>query len=143
MNIKTTTQQKITAQQIKELADWIQSLKEAAKNDEAFSIAWFNGTKDAPFSIVGGWLDGFSPDYSDLTCTSKSNPTYAMCVQIAINEGPYAYTDFELMNMPIDEEGEVDDTCIALEHEDDPEALAQFFWTEWERFMSDYNKDEE
>ena len=126
---------------LESLARWIAFLKESAKKDEQFSIAWFKETKDHPFSIIGGWSEGFSEDQSDLFCLSKSNPKYAMCVKIAINEGPYAYTDFEIMNMPCDEEGEVDNTCIPLEWDDNPEYVAQFFMAEWERIMETYNKD--
>lgn len=129
---------------IESLAKWIANLKEEAKKDESFSIAWFGDTKDEPFSIIGGWLDGFSEDYSDIFCMSKSNPTYAMCIKIAVNEGPYAYTDFEIMNMPVDPAtGEVDDTCVPLEWDDDPEYAAQFFLSEWERIMKEYGGDED
>ena len=27
-----------------QLAEWIEDIKEAAKNDDSFSIAWFKGT---------------------------------------------------------------------------------------------------
>jgi hypothetical protein len=84
-------------------------------------------------------MEGFSEDYSDLLCISESNPKYAMCIKIAVNEGPYAYTDFELMNMPVDPETkEVDDTCIALEYNDDSESLAQFLLMELERITKEY-----
>lgn len=119
------------------LVQWIEDLKEAAQKDEAFSISWFEGTQDAPFSIIGGWMEGFE-NYSGLLCVSKAEPKYAMCVKIAVNEGPYAYTDFEVMNMPVDSSGEVDDTCIALECDDDTESLAQFLEMEWERIMREY-----
>lgn len=133
MNTQNTTM-------IKNLADWIKSLKEDAKKDEQLSIAWFGDTKNEPFSIIGGWMEGFSEDYSDLLCISKSNPKYAMCVKIAVNEGPYAYTDFEIMNMPVNAEGDIDDTCIALEYNDDAESLAGFLLTEWERISKEYVK---
>ena len=137
MNTQNTTM-------LKNLAEWIKSLKEDAKKDEQLSIAWFGDTKNEPFSIIGGWMEGFSEDYSDLLCISKSNPKYAMCVKIAVNEGPYAYTDFEIMNMPVDPKTEeVDDTCIALEYDDDPMVTAQFFATEWERIMKEHVKEEE
>lgn len=120
----------------KKLAEWIKEIKEAAKNDDSFSIAWFSETKNEPFSIIAGWMEGFSEDYSNLLCISKSEPKYAMCIKIAVNEGPYAYTDFEIMNMPYDSNsGEVDNTCIALEQDDDPEILAQFFLTELDRII--------
>ena len=125
----------------KHLVDWIEYLKEVARDDDSISISLFNDTKDNAVSIVGGWCSGFSEDYSDLLCISKSNPAYAMCVKIAINEGPYAYTDFELMNMPVDPEtNEVDDTCIALEYNDDARSLAEFLISELDRIQKTYSK---
>lgn len=117
------------------LAGWIKGLKQAAKEDEQFSVSWFIPTKDSSFSIVGGWLEGFDPSQADLFCQSKSNPTYCMCIKIIVNEGPYAYCDFETLNMPMFEDGEVDDNCFALEWDENPEAIAGFFMTEWERLM--------
>ena len=122
----------------KDLVNWIEYLKEEARADNCFAIDWFKDTKDKPFSIIAGWMDGFSEDYSDLLCISKGDPCYAMCIKIAVNEGPYAYTDFEIMDMPINENGDVDDTCIALEYGDDSEELARFFLGEWERIMTTY-----
>lgn len=123
---------------VERLATWLRSLIEDAKKDEQFSIAWFEDTKDERFSIIGGWMEGFSKDYADLLCISESNPEYAMCVKIAVNEGPYAYTDFELMNMPIDQTGEVDNTCIALEYDDDVNSLAEFFLGELQRINLEF-----
>lgn len=126
---------------LEKLADFIKSLMDSAKKDEQFSIAWFKETENEPFSIIGGWDGGFSEEYSDVLCISKSNPNYAMCVKIAVNEGPYAYTDFELMNMPFDPETEeVDDTGIALELNDDPMETAKFFAGEWERIMKEHEE---
>ncbi len=126
---------------IKDLANWVEGLKEAARRDDAVSISWFNGTKDKPFAIIGGWADGFADDYADIMCLSKADPNYAMCVKIAINEGPYAYTDFEIMNMPYDEEGNVDDTEVALEWDDNPEEAARWLLCEWERIMEEHGEE--
>lgn len=126
---------------IMSLAEWIEQLKELAKGDSNILISWFKGTKNEPFSIIGGWMEGFSESYNDLLCMSKSNPGYAMCIKIAVNEGPYAYTDFEMMNMPFDSEGSVDDTCVALEWEDDAEELATWLLAEWERIMKEHEED--
>lgn len=125
---------------IESLTAWIESLKELAKGDSDILISWFKGTKNEHFSIIGGWMEGFSESYDDVLCISKTNSKYAMCVKIAVNEGPYAYTDFEMMNMPYDEEGNVDDTCIALEWEDDPEELATWLLGEWERIMEEHKE---
>ena len=126
---------------LKNLTKWIESLKEDAQNDNSYSIAWFGDTKNEPFSIIAGWSADFSLDYSDHICISKSNPDYAICIKIAVNEGPYAYTDFEIMNMPITKSGEVDDTCIVLEYDDDAEELAEHFLGEWERITNEYKEE--
>lgn len=118
-----------------QLTTWIADLQKAAKNDEQFLVDWFKRTKDSPFSIVGGWLGGFAPSEADLFCQSKSSPTFCMCIKIIVNEGPYAYCDFETLNMPTFEDGEVDDNCIALEWRDDPMKVAEFFMIEWEQLM--------
>ena len=129
---------------IKKLTDWLEGLKQAAREDEQFSISWFKPTENDPFSIIGGWMEGFSENYSGLVCISKGDPSYAMCVKIAVNEGPYAYTDFELMNMPINTNTEeVEDTCIALEYDDDTESLAQFLLMELERITKEYGDAED
>ena len=118
---------------MKHLIKWIEDLKFAAKNDERFSVDWFPGTKNYPIAIVGGWLDGYDPADADLFCLSKSNPTYGMSIKIVINEGNYAYCDFETLDMPVDPSGEVDDTCLTLEWDDSPEAIASFFMHELSR----------
>ena len=121
---------------INELATWIGGLQDSAKNDESFSVAWFKPTENSPISIVGGWLGGNYPGVNaDLFCESKSNPGYIMSVKIIENKGPYAYADFEILDMPIEVNDEVDDTCQMLEWEDDPEAIATFFLGEWQRMM--------
>lgn len=126
---------------IKDLATWIEGLIESARNDETFSISWFNGTKDYPFSIIGGWAEGFGEHLADIMCVSKSDPKYGMCVKIAINEGSYAYTDYEIMNMPVGKNGEVDDTEQGLEWEDDSESLAAWLLCEWERIMKEHGEE--
>ena len=130
---------------IAELAEWIDAIKEAAKDDNSFSIAWFKGTEHEPFAIIAGWMEQFSDnsEVDDMFCVSASNPGYCMCIKIAVNEGPYAYTDYEIMNMPVyDDDSEVDDTEIMLEWEDDPEELAEFFMHEWERIMDTYGEED-
>ena len=125
------------------LAMWIAGLQTAAKNDEQFLVDWFKPTMNSIFSIVGGWHSGFAPSEADLFCQSKSSPTYAMCIKIIVNEGPYAYCDFEVLDMPMSEDGEVDDNCIALEWKDDPAKVAEFFMIEWEQLMDTVNKEAE
>ena len=123
-----------------ELATWIEEIKEAAKDDYSFSIAWFDGTENEPLSIIAGWRECFADNsgVDDLFCCSKSQPRYCMCIKIAENDGPYAYTDYEVMNMPIDKFGDVDNTEVMLEWDDPTDSVADFFMHEWERIMSEY-----
>ena len=125
---------------VKAMTSWIEELKQAAKNDESFLVSWFPGTKNYPIAVVGGWLNGFDPADADLFCMSKSNPTYAMCVKIVMNEGNYAYCDFETLDMPVSADDEVDDTTITLEWNDSPEAVAMFFMAELARITEAFEK---
>lgn len=124
---------------IKNLATWIDNLKELAKADTETVVHWFGQTANAPFSIVGGWQKMFKEDYSDMFCCSKSQPEYVMCVKIVINDGQTC-PDFESLNMPTDRFGNVDDTCIPLEWDDSAEAAAPFFLCEWERIMNEHQE---
>lgn len=85
------------------LVEYLWSLYHGAEADEQFSISWFSPTRDESFAIIGGWQGYFDADTvgEDGYMFSKSEPSYVMCVKIAVNEGPYAYTDYEIMNMPI------------------------------------------
>ena len=135
------TQGMTNTQMVTALAGWVKGLKEAAAEDEQFSVSWFLPTKNERFSIVGGWLNGYDQADKDLFCLSKSSPSYGMSIKIVENNGPYAYCDFETLDMPIDKSGEVDDTCFTLEWDEDPEAIARFFVTELERITKEYMED--
>jgi hypothetical protein len=130
---------KTTNTTIKNLAAWIESLKQFAEGDHELLVSWFKDTKDKPFSIVGGWVKMLN--LPEEFCCSKAQPEYVMCVKIAKNEGPYAYVDFDSLNMPTDSFGNVDDTCIPLEWDDSADAAAAFFLCEWERIMTEHGED--
>lgn len=124
------------------LVEWIKDLIEAAKDDKSFSIAWFKGTENSPLSIIGGWMPGFSEDYSNIFYISKTEPKYAMSIKIVDNTDSFAYPDYETMDMPINKLGEVEDTCVPLEWDDNPELVAEFYIHEWERLMAMYTTGE-
>lgn len=125
-----------------QLINWIEGILKAAEEDESFSLAWFKPTKNCPFAIIAGWqeLDEFESE--DSFCRSKSQPKYVMAIKIAENEGPYAYTDYEIMNMPWDRKsGDVDDTEVFLEWNDPVDYMADHFKAEWLRVMKEYGAD--
>lgn len=132
-----------TKNTIKNLAMWIAGLQVSAENDDTFDVAWFKDTENEKFSIVGGWMEsGFTEEDRDIFCISKSNPKCVMAIKVVINDGPYAYCDFETLNMPMDinNPDEVDDTLFVLEWDTDAEALAAFIYGEWERITNDYQE---
>jgi hypothetical protein len=126
---------------IEELTVWIAGIKEAAKRDAEEQLFWFVPTMNSKFSIVAGWQQMFEENLSDIFCCSATDPSYVMCIKIAINDGPYAYVDFDTMLMPLDlETEEVDNTCVPLEWDDSAEDAAFFFMHEWERIMETYEE---
>jgi hypothetical protein len=120
----------------KELAQWVELLKDIAEQDFECAVTWFKPTQASPISIVGGWQGGNYPGVNDdLFCTSKKHPDQIMCIKIIINPTPNNFADFETLKMPVDIRGDVDDTCLMLEWDDDSERVATFFLGEWIRMM--------
>ena len=130
------------ANNIKNLTKWVRDLMTEAENDTNLSVSQYRavGADDSAFTIAGGWSEGFSEDYADLLYVSKSDPKYAMCVKIAYKSDDLCL-DFDSLSMPTYKNGEVDDTCVPLEIEDDPEAVAAFFLMEFERITKEYEAD--
>ena len=122
---------------VEELTNWVKIIKQCAADDEGFKTAVFPGTVNTELSIVGGWKSGFNASYADLLCISHSDDTQAMCIKIVKNPGftkltQFAARDFGCFELPTCL-GMEEDTCIALELEDDPAAVADFYASEWER----------
>lgn len=122
---------------IVELAQWINIIKQCAADDDQFNTAVFPNTVDTELSIIGGWKSGFSAAYADLLCISHSDEEQAMCIRIVKNPGfntitQFAKRDFDSFDAPTCM-GIEEDNCIALEWEDNPMAVAEFYMSEWER----------
>ena len=123
----------------KDLANFLRGLIDSAKEDTAMAInlGRFRGTIDSKFGIVGGWTKGQFDGYGDLLCVSKENPNYAMAVKIVVN----GTGDYESLQMPTTEDGNVEDTEIALEWEDDVDSAAAWLISEWERIMKEHGEE--
>lgn len=124
---------------LESLSQWVNILKQCAERDDDFRTSVFPSTVDTELSIIGGWKSGFGPAYSDLLCVSQSDTSLALCIKIVKNPGfktitQFATRDFDSFEQPV-WLGSEEDYCIALELEDDPAAVAEFYKTEWERLM--------
>ena len=123
-----------------EATDWVEELRKKAEADEDFAYSIYRPEFcKGKFAIVGGWMQGFNKYHTDLLYISESNTEYAMCIKIVVDDGPWAFAEFETLNMPIDEDGEVDDTCLALERDDTSESVALFYLNEIDRISKTYN----
>jgi hypothetical protein len=123
---------------LSKLTTWLDGVRAAAERNENTAYSIFRGSVGKePLAIACGWASGFSNDYADLLYVNKTNAYKAMCIKIIINDGTYGYTDFDTLNMPVDRFGNLEDTCVALEKEDDSEAVALFYLTELERLLKD------
>ena len=123
---------------IDELSIWIRGIIESAKRDENCQVYWFVPTMRSPFCIIAGWQK--LPNMPEELCCSKSQPEYVMSVKVVENDNQIC-PDFDSLNMPLDSHSEVDDTCMPLEWDDNPECAAEFFTHEWERIMKEHGKE--
>ena len=125
-----------------QLATWIAGLQKDARNDKQFDMIFFPPTTFSKFSIIGGWTNMFGSVGADLFCQSKSRPSWTMCVKIVEHVNDLAFTGataFDSWYMHTAKDGKVEDNCIILQWDDDPEEVAEFFMIEWERLMDKVN----
>lgn len=120
-----------------ELGAWLKEIKQAAKEDKKFEVSFFPGTRESEVCIMAGWTSGFGAEYSDLLCICKSEPSSAMCITLVKNpgEGDMSQQSFDSFDFP-ECDGEEEDITVAIELDDMPEAIADFYAGEWERLTN-------
>ena len=126
--------------ELKRLSNWVDYLRASAENNPDLVYTIFyprldnNETKERLY-IVGGWSKGFSADYSDVLYINKDNPNYAMCIKVAVAPASVSNVDFDNFDMPVDMNGNIEDTCVSLEREDTSLGVAMFYLNEYERIL--------
>lgn len=117
--------------EVNTLASWIGSLMKSALDDKKMNAVFFPETRDSAVCIMGGWKTDMPVEYEDLLYTSASDPSKILCISIVMNpgHGNVANRNFSDFVVPSFD----DDTTIAVERMDNPEALAAFYQMEWER----------
>lgn len=119
------------------LIKWLEDLINKAELDTE-SVSYFKDTKDSPYCIVGGWVEGYSNKLTDFLYISESNPNYAMCVKIVKQEAsPDVNLDY-LLEVINPETGDVEFETLPIERNDDLTELARFLISEWERISKDF-----
>ena len=127
---------------VNNLAAWINSLREKTMNGEQFTTAWFEETKDAPISIVGGWLNGFAAFAdSGSFCMNKSNKDQALCIAVVVNNGEDETIELDDLKFCDAPNGVPEDLSIAISPTDDTKVFGAFLIMEWERIMNAHKEE--
>lgn len=108
------------AKQIKEAVKWLK------EEDQGCMTIDLDGT----FGVCVGWLDGYDED--DETCVhSKSDPSWCINAGIKVITSDSMRTDYEFINAPYYDSGDVWMTDCSLEPDEDYEELAGYLLKEY------------
>ena len=97
---------------------------------------------DDRLAICVGWLPGYGEEERDDCIQSKDDPDFAINAGIKVYTSDDMRTDYEFINMPYRDNGDVLQTDVSIEPNEDYDALAEYFLKEYES-MKDLNMDED
>lgn len=86
---------------------------------------------DDTLAVCVGWLDGYDVTDTD-TIHSKQNPSYCINAGIKSWKSDNLRTDYDFINSPYYEDGDVWDTDVSISPNENYEALADYFLIEYE-----------
>lgn len=82
-------------------------------------------------SVFVGWLDGYDPE--DETCIhDTNNPTWCLNAGIKVNASDSMKTDYEYLNSPYYDSGDVWATDCSIKPDEDYNNLADYLLKEYE-----------
>ena len=96
---------------------------------------------DDRLGICVGWLPGYGEEKRDDCIQSKEEPDFAINAGIKVYTSDDMRTDYEFINMPYYENGDVLATDVSVEADDDYMELAEYLLDEYEG-MKDLDIDE-
>lgn len=97
---------------------------------------------DDRLGICVGWLPGYGEEKRDDCIQSKEEPDFAINAGIKVYTSDDMRTDYEFINMPYYEDGEVVMTDVSVEPNEDYDKLAEYLLKEYEG-MKDLNIEED
>ena len=112
----------ITQKQINEVADF---LEDAVEFLEFREIGCCKYNLSDTLALYVGWCDGYDENDKDLI-HSKSEPSYCIVVGIKLRND-FDFSDYEFIDFPTDEKGEVMDTQTAILRTENYGQLAKSF----------------
>lgn len=105
-----------------DICNWVKNSIDALVDESATCCEY---KLDSDLSIFCGWSDGFDEDEEE-AIHSKEEPSWCICVGIKSNH-EYMKTDFDMLTMPYEEDGEVWDTSMTVGEDGISESDAQWY----------------
>jgi len=93
---------------------------------------------DDKLGICVGWLPGYGEEHRDDVIQSKAEPDFAINAGIKVYTSDDMRTDYEFINMPYYENGDVVQTDVSIEPNENYEELAEYFLKEYDG-MKDFD----
>ena len=115
---------------VDKLAKFIEEAVEGLKAGEGTNYRY---KFDDRFALFVGWLEGYDED-DDTVIHDEKYPEFAIVAGIKVWTSDDMWTDFEWLNFPYYENGDVIDDMLSISPEEDYHKLAQ-------DFLDDYNDD--
>ena len=97
---------------------------------------------DDRLAICVGWLPGYGEEKRDDCIQSENEPDFAINAGIKVYTSDDMRTDYEFINMPYRDNGDVLQTDVSIEPDEDYDKLAEYFLKEYEG-MKDLEIDED
>ena len=121
------------------IAKFIEDAVNGLKNGEATNYRY---KLDDRFAIFVGWSDGYSED-DDTVIHNSENPTEGITAGIKVWTSDDMWTDFDYLNAPYYEGGEVLSDELSIDPEDDFAWLGAHFLNDYETDYRDLTVDED
>ena len=113
----------------KEIAKWIEeSVKELIASQQGCGTLKL----DDHLAICTGWSAGYGEEKRDDVIQGKDEPDYAICVGLKVWTSDDLRTDFDYINFPYKENGDIYDDAISLSKNEDFNWLAEALITDYE-----------
>lgn len=121
------------------IAKFIEDAVNGLKNGEATNYRY---KLDDRFAIFVGWSDGYSED-DETVIHNEKNPTEGITAGIKVWTSDDMWTDFDYLNAPYYEGGEVLSDELSIDPEDDFAWLGAHFLNDYETDYRDLTVDED
>lgn len=97
---------------------------------------------DDKLGVCVGWLPGYGEEKRDDVIQSKGEPDFAINAGIKVYTSDDMRTDYEFINMPFYDNGDVLATDVSIEPNEDYDKLAEYFLKEYDN-MKDLEIEED